>query len=69
MSDHADPWWQPTIPALAYDIEHRPEVIPTGGPERIYDKKPKPDLPRRPIGFAPITRPETEPLLWDGDNA
>lgn len=43
-----------------------PDTVITGGPSRIYDADPTPDLPRRPIGFRPI---ETEPVLWDGDNA
>lgn len=43
-----------------------PDVVISSGPDRIYDNDPKPDLPRRPVGFRPI---EVEPLLWEGDNA
>lgn len=43
-----------------------PHIEITNGPERIYDDNPKPDLPRRPIGFR-VT--EIQPLLWDGGSA
>lgn len=49
------------------------EVIPIGGPDRIYDQKPTTDRPR-PVGFtAHLSRPlyiedEIEPLLWEGED-
>jgi len=39
----------------------------TNGPERIYDDNPTADT-RRPVGFKPPAT-DTEPLLWEGDNA
>ena len=35
-----------------------PDVILTGGPDRIYDDDPKPDT-HRPVGFAPTRHPAT----------
>lgn len=53
------------------------DIERSGGPERIYDDSPTEDK-RRPVGFVqPTFAPgtawllpiETEPLLWEGDNA
>jgi hypothetical protein len=43
------------------------EVHITGGPSRIYDDT-EAGEPTRFLGFR-RTEPETEPLLWDGDQA
>ena len=67
MSGTADPWEPPSIAALGYDVTHSPDVIHGDGPMRIYDDTPTIE-PRRPIGFA-AQMTETEPLLWEGDNA
>jgi len=36
------------------------DVVHRGGIVRIYDDNPKPDLPRRPVGFAPPKVTEEE---------
>lgn len=36
------------------------------GPERVVTDDPDPNFKRRPVGFRP---PESEPQIWDGDNA
>lgn len=44
-----------------------PDVIPSGGPERVTDEPPPPGwTQRRFLGF---TRRIHEPLVWEGDNA
>lgn len=45
------------------------EIVLCGGPARIYDDgADRPDLPTRPVGFAPPAR-DVDPQLWDGDQA
>lgn len=43
------------------------EIHMTNGPERIYDHNPVEHQPK-PVGFTAALR-ETEPLLWEGDQA
>lgn len=42
------------------------DLIPMGGPDRIYVEHDNWRPPR--VGFAP-PKTETDPLLWDGDQA
>lgn len=73
MTGTADPWEPPTIPALSWRTEHHPRVERSAGPERVTTEDPPPDwTPPRPVGFLAtevLTRPEPEPLTWEGDNA
>lgn len=49
-----------------------PTITRGAAPERIYDAKPKNDLPRRYAGFAdPNSKPtpEPEPVVWEGDDS
>lgn len=57
-------WYRDASEGWAHYSDPHVELLP--GPDRVYDDNPRPDLPRRPIGFRPT---ENEPLLWDGDNA
>lgn len=43
------------------------EIRMTGGPERIYDDQPTEHHPK-PVGFTAALH-ETEPMLWEGDQA
>lgn len=70
MTGTADPHEPPCLPALLWDAERSPDVALTGGPDRIYDPDAAdPAWTPRPVGFAPRRPTETEPLLWDGDQA
>ncbi len=41
----------------------------SGGPERVVTGQHDPNFKRRPVGFAPPEQAETEPRLWEGDDA
>lgn len=59
------------IDGLAHEDRWHPwggQPVLTGGPERIYDEAPKPEW-RTHVGFVRPSNNDTEPLLWDGDNA
>lgn len=49
-------------------VERWAEVEHIGGPDRVVHDQPCPNLKRHPLRFAP-PRVETDPLIWEGDNA
>ena len=47
-----------------------PSLIKSGGPERVATEDPPDDWQPAPfLGFTTPSRPEVDPLLWDGDQA
>lgn len=60
------------LPEEASDVWPTPSVSIEGGPTRVhYDAQPDPNYRPRTAGFTAdqTTTSDTEPLLWDGDNA